>query len=401
MGVDLAPDEVAYRCNLVTVDDAGHDGRLRRRPPHERAEPPDRRRARRRARAAGATACASIPASSTATCASCRATGPTPSACRRTTSPGSPRCCRPGPRPAKLVALMDASQAGRARRPRPRSGSVATQIWLWGQGVASAAARSSPTGYGVDGRLSSAVDLVRGLGVLTGIEVVDVPGATAGLRQRLRRAARRRASRRSRTATSSSSTSRRPTRPATRATSTRRSRALERWDADDHRSARRRARRRAVPHPPPARPRRRRARCRRTRPTRCRTSSSTRRRRGRAASTPSAASPDRDRSRRTSSWRRLVALTPAGSGERAGCAAGERRYTVAAPPCCATDRGSDAVDPPPLEPSVVRGRVPVSRSRTTSSGGDPPSCRRSDNTCRVRSIGRRVASRPGGEREPR
>ena len=30
------------------------------------------------------------------------------------------------------------------------------------------------------GRLSSAVDLVRGLGVLTGIEVVDVPGATAG-----------------------------------------------------------------------------------------------------------------------------------------------------------------------------------------------------------------------------
>jgi 2,3-bisphosphoglycerate-independent phosphoglycerate mutase len=32
----------------------------------------------------------------------------------------------------------------------------------------------------VDGRLSSAVDLVRGLGVLTGIEVVDVPGATAG-----------------------------------------------------------------------------------------------------------------------------------------------------------------------------------------------------------------------------
>ena len=30
------------------------------------------------------------------------------------------------------------------------------------------------------GRLSSAVDLVRGLGVLSGIEVLDVPGATAG-----------------------------------------------------------------------------------------------------------------------------------------------------------------------------------------------------------------------------
>jgi 2,3-bisphosphoglycerate-independent phosphoglycerate mutase len=33
---------------------------------------------------------------------------------------------------------------------------------------------------GVSGRLSSAVDLVRGLGVLTGLDVVDVPGATAG-----------------------------------------------------------------------------------------------------------------------------------------------------------------------------------------------------------------------------
>ena len=30
------------------------------------------------------------------------------------------------------------------------------------------------------GRLTSAVDLVRGLGVLTGLEVLDVPGATAG-----------------------------------------------------------------------------------------------------------------------------------------------------------------------------------------------------------------------------
>jgi 2,3-bisphosphoglycerate-independent phosphoglycerate mutase len=34
--------------------------------------------------------------------------------------------------------------------------------------------------YGVKARMSSAVDLVQGLGVLTGIEVVDVPGATAG-----------------------------------------------------------------------------------------------------------------------------------------------------------------------------------------------------------------------------
>jgi 2,3-bisphosphoglycerate-independent phosphoglycerate mutase len=58
-------------------------------------------------------------------------------------------------------------------------GSVATQIWLWGQGVKPALPSFAAT-YGVVGRMSSAVDLVQGLGVLTGIEVVDVPGATAG-----------------------------------------------------------------------------------------------------------------------------------------------------------------------------------------------------------------------------
>jgi 2,3-bisphosphoglycerate-independent phosphoglycerate mutase len=58
-------------------------------------------------------------------------------------------------------------------------GSAATQIWLWGQGVKPALPSFAAT-YGVEGRMSSAVDLVQGLGVLTGIEVVDVPGATAG-----------------------------------------------------------------------------------------------------------------------------------------------------------------------------------------------------------------------------
>jgi 2,3-bisphosphoglycerate-independent phosphoglycerate mutase len=58
-------------------------------------------------------------------------------------------------------------------------GSSATQIWLWGQGVRPTMP-SFASRHGVDGRLSSAVDLVRGLGVLTGLEVVDVPGATAG-----------------------------------------------------------------------------------------------------------------------------------------------------------------------------------------------------------------------------
>jgi 2,3-bisphosphoglycerate-independent phosphoglycerate mutase len=73
-----------------------------------------------------------------------------------------------------LRALMDAS-----RDIVGRFGLAANQIWLWGQGfqptMPSFAAR-----FGLDAALNSAVDLVRGLGVLTGIEVVDVEGMTAG-----------------------------------------------------------------------------------------------------------------------------------------------------------------------------------------------------------------------------
>ena len=83
-----------------------------------------------------------------------------------------------GPAAAKLAALMEASQPVVAAA-AAQVDSVATQIWLWGQGVRPTLPRFSER-YGVDGRLTSAVDLVRGLGVLAGIEVLDVPGASAG-----------------------------------------------------------------------------------------------------------------------------------------------------------------------------------------------------------------------------
>jgi 2,3-bisphosphoglycerate-independent phosphoglycerate mutase len=83
-----------------------------------------------------------------------------------------------GPASAPVRALMDASRSV-VREAAVAVGSVATQIWLWGQGTAPVMERFADR-FGVEGRLSSAVDLVRGLGVLTGLEVVDVPGATAG-----------------------------------------------------------------------------------------------------------------------------------------------------------------------------------------------------------------------------
>jgi 2,3-bisphosphoglycerate-independent phosphoglycerate mutase len=74
----------------------------------------------------------------------------------------------------KLRALMDAS-----RDVLSRFGLAANHIWLWGQGFQPQMPAFDEL-YGVRAALTSAVDLVRGLGVLTNIEVIDVPGATAG-----------------------------------------------------------------------------------------------------------------------------------------------------------------------------------------------------------------------------
>lgn len=54
---------------------------------------------------------------------------------------------------------------------------VANQVWLWGQGPMPTLERFSDR-FGVSAALVTAVDLVRGLGVLADVEVLDVPGAT-------------------------------------------------------------------------------------------------------------------------------------------------------------------------------------------------------------------------------
>jgi 2,3-bisphosphoglycerate-independent phosphoglycerate mutase len=58
--------------------------------------------------------------------------------------------------------------------------SGATQIWLWGQGKAPSL-RPFADVYGKRGAILSAVDLVRGVGVLIGWQRIDVPGATGYL----------------------------------------------------------------------------------------------------------------------------------------------------------------------------------------------------------------------------
>jgi 2,3-bisphosphoglycerate-independent phosphoglycerate mutase len=67
------------------------------------------------------------------------------------------------------------NKARQARGEKP-----ATQIWLWGQGIAPSL-RPFREVYGKTGAIISAVDLVRGVGVLLGWTRIDVPGATGYL----------------------------------------------------------------------------------------------------------------------------------------------------------------------------------------------------------------------------
>lgn len=64
---------------------------------------------------------------------------------------------------------------------REKSGKApATAIWLWGQGRAPAI-DPYPKRFGIDGAVVSAVDLVNGIGRCAGLEVIPVEGATGYL----------------------------------------------------------------------------------------------------------------------------------------------------------------------------------------------------------------------------
>jgi 2,3-bisphosphoglycerate-independent phosphoglycerate mutase len=86
---------------------------------------------------------------------------------------GKPALLPRGPAALRLIELMDASRAVLARFDLP-----ATQIWLWGQGAYPQLPAFREATGGREGALCTAVDLIRGLGALTGMDVVDVPGAT-------------------------------------------------------------------------------------------------------------------------------------------------------------------------------------------------------------------------------
>lgn len=86
---------------------------------------------------------------------------------------------------APLREMMLASVSVLAEHPvnlhRAKEGKrPANMIWLWGQGKAPSMPRFREM-WGIEGAVISAVDLLKGMGVYAGLEVIDVPGATGVL----------------------------------------------------------------------------------------------------------------------------------------------------------------------------------------------------------------------------
>jgi 2,3-bisphosphoglycerate-independent phosphoglycerate mutase len=194
MGFQLGPDDWAIRCNLVTVENeemrdftAGHirneDGRALMQTVQEKMGGP----------APGTTGRLEFhPGVSYRNILLYRGSGPAPFSAATKTQPPHDIPDRPiaeslpnGPGGDLLQALMRQSRelfrdhpVNRTRRQRGER--PATQIWLWGQGRAPHL-RPFAEVYGRRGAILSAVDLVRGVGVLLGWTRIDVPGATGYL----------------------------------------------------------------------------------------------------------------------------------------------------------------------------------------------------------------------------
>ena len=84
-----------------------------------------------------------------------------------------------------LCDLINASQQvledHPVNRERTKAGkNPANYIWLWGQGYAPSFTDFKQL-YGMNGSIISAVDLLKGIGIYAGLDVIEVPGATGYL----------------------------------------------------------------------------------------------------------------------------------------------------------------------------------------------------------------------------
>ncbi len=82
----------------------------------------------------------------------------------------------------QLIYLMNASQMLFCNHPQYKKRMAADKlpansVWFWGQGKAPRM-ESFRQKFGLSGAVISAVDLIRGIGVYAGLEIIKVPGAT-------------------------------------------------------------------------------------------------------------------------------------------------------------------------------------------------------------------------------
>ena len=193
MGLTLGPADWAVRCNLVTVTDgkmhdftAGHinnaDGARLMATIHEQLGGPwPGGRLEFHAGVQYRNALLHRPEAQPAPFAADTKTQPPHDIPDRPVADYLPK----GPGSELLIDLMERSKPLFAdhsvnRERIARGEKPATQIWLWGHGKAPRMAPFADV-YGGRGAIISAVDLVRGVGVLLGWHRIDVPGATGYL----------------------------------------------------------------------------------------------------------------------------------------------------------------------------------------------------------------------------
>ncbi|HUF32020.1 MAG TPA: 2,3-bisphosphoglycerate-independent phosphoglycerate mutase, partial [Acidimicrobiales bacterium] len=169
LGLRLGPDQIAFRCNLVTI---GDDGTMVDFAGGHPSTEDAREVVLALQEALGTDEVSFHPG------VQYRHIVIAPASWADVTSPpphdlsDKPVVWPSGPAAPRVQALMDAS-----REVVAGFGGTANQIWLWGQGRQPVLPSFTEV-HGLRAALCTAVDLIRGLGVLTGIEVVEVPGAT-------------------------------------------------------------------------------------------------------------------------------------------------------------------------------------------------------------------------------
>lgn len=183
-GIVMAPDDVAFRCNLVTTDgttmldySAGH---IETSDAHDLIATIDSRLSRAGLRFFGGVSYRHILLWKNGPVQNLVTTAPHDI----TNQPLAAHIPR-GPRADEVNALMEASKEILRDHPvnlkrRAAGKSEVSQIWLWGQGRG-LTLESYAQKFGFTGIMVSAVDLLRGLGVLAGLDAPRIPGATGFL----------------------------------------------------------------------------------------------------------------------------------------------------------------------------------------------------------------------------